>query len=105
MTHGFWLAPFGWGIFSVGVIVAIIFFAVRRKFYPVMYIVSISTYIFTIGFVINRFDLSKNSILLLLAFSSLVFILLGVYFAKKFALKKGEFMEDLPDKRGRLGRR
>lgn len=101
MSHGYWLGSFGWGIFSIGLIAAIIFFAVKRRFYPVMYIVSITTYIFTIGFVINRFDLGKNVILLLLAFSSLVFILLGLYFAHKFKGKKEEFMSSIPVKQRR----
>ncbi|MBI2448774.1 hypothetical protein HYV49_00580 [Candidatus Pacearchaeota archaeon] len=101
MSHGYWLAPFGWGIFSVGLIAAIIFFAVKRRFYPVMYVISITTYIFTIGFVINKFDLSKNVILLLLAFSSLVFILLGLYFAHKFKSRKEEFISNIPVKQRR----
>ncbi|GEM_PF-1666080 len=106
MSHGFWLAPLGWGVFSLGVVAAIILFAVKKRFYPVMYLVSIATYIFTIGFVIDRFDLGKNSILLALAFSSLAFILAGVYFTKKFSQKKTTLMRDIPDKQGRarLGR-
>jgi UDP-N-acetylmuramyl pentapeptide phosphotransferase/UDP-N-acetylglucosamine-1-phosphate transferase len=94
-----WLGPFGWGIFFIAFIVAIILFAVKRKFYPIMYLISIATYIFTLGFVIDAFDLSKNFILLLLALSAILFILAGVYFAKKFEKHKQKFMQSAPKKK------
>ncbi len=99
MVYSIWLAPFGWGIFFTGLVVAIILFAIKRKFYPVIYLVSIATYIFTIGFVIDAFDLSKNWTLFLLALSAIIFIILGVYFAKKFEARKSEFRETIPKKR------
>jgi|SRR3989338_545017 len=95
------LSPFGWGIFITGLIVAIILFIIKRKFYPVMYLVSIATYIFTIGFIIDAFDISKNGTLLLLALSAIVFIVLGIYFGSKFAKSKKEFEANIPSKRGR----
>lgn len=102
MVYSEWLAPFGWGIFFIGLVIAIILFAVKRKFYPVMYLASISTYIFTIGFVIDAFDLSKNWVLLLLAFSAVIFIILGTYFANKFEGKKAEFMQTIPSRKKQL---
>jgi len=95
MGHGYaeWLAPFGWGIFFIGLVIAIILFAVRRRFYPVMYLVSIATYIFTVGFVINAFDFGRDLILLTLAVTSIVFIFLGVYISKKFEKLKSSFKE------------
>src|SRR3989344_6786887 len=91
-----WLAPFGWGIFFIGLVAAIIIFAIKRKFYPIMYLISITTYIFTIGFVIDAFDLSRDVTLLLLALSAVIFILLGFYFARRFEARKSEFMESVP---------
>ena len=99
MAYSAWLGVFGWGIFYIGLIAAIILFAVKRKFYPAMYLVSISTYIFTIGFVIDAYDLSKNWILLFLAFSAVYFILLGFFFAKKVEAKKSQFRESIPSRR------
>ena len=95
MGHGYaeWLAPFGWGIFFIGLVIAIILFAVRRRFYPVMYLVSIATYIFTVGFAINAFDFGRDLILLTLAVTSIVFIFLGVYISKKFEKLKSSFKE------------
>jgi len=99
MAYASWLAPFGWGIFFIGLIISIVLFAVNRKFYPVMYLVSIATYIFTIGFVIDAFDIGKNGVLLLLALSAVVFIVLGMYFASKFDKKKENFVKSIPSKR------
>lgn len=98
-SYSYWLGPFGWGIFFIGLVIAIILFLVKRKFYPVMYLVSVALYVFTFGFVIDAFDMGKNSILLLLAFSSLIFILAGVYFSYKFKSKKVSFEQSIPSRR------
>jgi len=97
--YALWLAPFGWGIFFIGLIIAIVLFAIKRKFYPVMYLVSIATYIFTIGFVIDAFDLSKNWVLLLLAISSVIFILVGLYISHKFNSIKERFENSIPSRK------
>jgi predicted membrane protein len=99
MAYSFWLGPFGWGIFLIGLVAAIILFIAKRKFYPVMYLVSIATYVFTIGFVIDAFSLGKNLILLLLALSAALFISLGVYFAHKFEKRKISFASSIPTKK------
>jgi len=78
-----WLGAYGWSIFIFGLIAAIILFSIKKRFYPVMYLVSIATYIFTIGFVIEAFNLGKEWVLGLLALSAVVFISLGVYFSRK----------------------
>lgn len=99
MVYSDWLAPFGWGIFFIGLVVAIILFAVRKKFYPVMYLVSVATYIFTIGFVIDAFDFSKSMVLITLAVSSLLFILAGIYLGSKFEKTKNSFLNALPGRK------
>jgi len=99
MVYSPWLGVFGWGIFFVGLVASVILFAVKRRFYPVMYLVSIALYIFTIGFVIDAFDVGKNGVLLLLAFSAVVFILLGVYFSSKMSREKEDFVESVPRRR------
>ncbi|MBS1266678.1 MAG: hypothetical protein MAG795_00646 [Candidatus Woesearchaeota archaeon] len=78
-----WYPILGHGIFWIGLIIAIILYIVKRKWHPILYLISVSLYIFTIGFVIDVFDLSKDWILLLLAFSAAVMIGLGVYLSKK----------------------
>jgi len=64
-----------------------------------MYLISISTYIFTIGWLVDVFDFGKNSRLLILGFTSILFIVLGFYFTKKYEGRKDEFMSSIPDKR------
>lgn len=98
MVYSDWLAPFGWGIFFIGLVLAIILFAIRKKFYPVMYLVSVATYIFTVGFVIDAFEFSKNMILVTLAISAVLFILLGVYIGFKFEKLKDSFSSKVPHK-------
>ena len=79
-----WYPVLGYGIFWIGLVVSIILYAMKRKWYPIMYLISVSLYIFTVGFIIDVFELSKNGILLTLAFSTLVMIGLGIYLSKKF---------------------
>lgn len=81
-----WYPFLGYGVFWIGLVVSVILFAMKRKWYPLMYLISICLYIFTVGFVIDVYDLSKNWVLLILAFSALLMIGLGLYLSKK--LKK-----------------
>lgn len=79
-----WYPYFGYGVFWIGLVVAIILYAMKRKWFPIAYLISVSLYIFTVAFVIDVFELSRNWILLSLAFSSFVMIGLGFYLSKKF---------------------
>ncbi len=99
MAYSPWLSPFGWGIFFIGLVGAIILYIIKKRFYPVMYLISITTYIFTVGFVIDAFDIGKNGTLLLLALSAVIFIGMGVYFGSKFDKGREEFAKGIPSKR------
>lgn len=98
MVYAPWLAPFGWGIFFIGLVAAIILYATYRRLAPVMYLISIVTYIFTVGFVIDMFDFGKNGVLIILAISSCVFIFLGWYFSQKVEKQKSEYMNKIPSR-------
>lgn len=98
MVYSAWLAPFGWGIFIVGLIVAIVLYSIKGKFYPVMYLISISLYVFTMGFIIDAFDLGKSLTLLLLALTAVLFIVLGMFFSRKFEGRKNDFLSKVPKK-------
>jgi hypothetical protein len=76
---GTWYPVLGWGIFWIGLIASIILFSIKRKWYPIMYLVAISLYIFTIGFMIDVFEMGKNGIMLMLTISALIMILIGWY--------------------------
>ena len=99
MVYSAWLGAFGWGIFFIGVLAAVILFAVKGKFYPVMYLISIATYIFTVGFIIDALDIGKNGVLILLALSAVLFISLGFYFSVKFSKEKEDFARSIPSRR------
>jgi predicted transporter len=98
MAYAPWLGSLGWSIFFIGLVTAIALFSIKRKFYPVMYLVSIATYIFTVGFVIEAFDFNKNLTLITLAISSVVFIGSGVYISAKFEKHKEDFAKSIPSK-------
>ncbi|TAL51520.1 MAG: hypothetical protein EPN86_06500 [Nanoarchaeota archaeon] len=78
-----WYPVLGWGVFWIALVVAIVLYAMKRKWYPMMYLISVALYIFTVGFVIDVFSLNKNAILLLLAISAAIMIFLGYYISKK----------------------
>lgn len=79
-----WAPALGYFIFWIGLIASIILYATKRKWNLVMYLVSLCLYVFTFGFIIDAFDIGKNGVLLLLAFSALVMILIGFYISSKF---------------------
>jgi hypothetical protein len=84
-----WYPFLGWSVFIVGLIVAIIMFSNMKRLYPVMYVASIALYIFTAGFFMDVYDLSKGGILLVLVISAIIFMLLGWYFSRIFGHDKG----------------
>jgi len=84
MVYGEWYPFLGWSVFIIGLIIAIILFSVYRKFYPVLYLISIALYIFTAGFFMDVYDLSKGGILLVLVFSAVLFMIVGWYFSQIF---------------------
>jgi|TARA_Y100000310_G_C20626560_1_gene786253 hypothetical protein len=82
-----WYPLLGWGVFWIGLIVAIILLSIHKKIYPVFYIISISLYIFTAGFVIDVFNLEELGILVVLVLSAILFMGLGYYLSKVFHLE------------------
>jgi hypothetical protein len=83
-----WYPFLGYSVFWIGLIAAIIIYAVKRKWHPVLYLVSICIYTFTVGYVIDVFHVSKDGILLILALSALVMIGVGFYMSKKINSEK-----------------
>lgn len=79
-----WYPILGGAVFWISLLAAILIYVFKRKFYPISYLISGALYVFTIGFVIDVFDLSKNWILFLLGLSSVIMILLGTYLAELF---------------------
>jgi len=80
------LGPIFWVTFVLSLIACIvfmiIFYAISRKFYPLIYILSMFSYINFVAFTIDAFDLNRNWVVFLLAGSAVLLILLGFYFSK-----------------------
>lgn len=82
------LGGLGYFVFWVSMIVAIILFAVYRKFSPVFYLMSVALYVYTAGYLIREWELSKGFILGILVLSAILFMVMGRYISKK-SPKKG----------------
>ncbi len=73
----------GFLVFWVALIAAIILYANFRKFSYIMYVISVSIYVFTVAYAIDVFSIGKNGIILLLGFSSLLMLGLGFYLKRR----------------------
>lgn len=78
----------GWSTFWIGLLISIILFIKYKKLYPIVYLLSICLYIFSVGFMIDIFKFGKLGIMISLIFSSILFILLGLYFSNMIEHKK-----------------
>lgn len=79
-----WYPILGWGVFWVALIVGIILLVKFKKFHPVIYLISISLYVFTMGFMIDVFVFGRLGIMLTLIISAIIFMGLGFYFSRIF---------------------
>ncbi|HLD97073.1 MAG TPA: hypothetical protein VI934_01895 [Candidatus Nanoarchaeia archaeon] len=77
----------GFSVFWIGLITAIILYAVKRSWYPVAYLISAALYVFAVAFVIDVFDLGPNGIMGVLAFSAFMMIGAGYFILKKVSGK------------------
>ena len=84
----YWYPILGWGVFWIGLIVSIILFSIYRKLYPVIYLISVSLYIFTVGFMIDVFNFQELGILITLVVSAIVFMALGFYLSRVVHLEE-----------------
>lgn len=80
-----WYQFVGYSLFWVGLIVSVILYAIKRKWHPIMYMISVALYVFLVCFIIDVYQLKKNGILLILSISALIMLGLGYYLNKKFS--------------------
>ena len=78
-----WSSLMSYASLWIGLIASIMIYSTKGKWYPIMYVISVSVYIFTFGFVIDAFNLSKDGILILLIFSTIIMIGLGFHLSRK----------------------
>ncbi len=63
-------------------IVLIIAYVKSKKFYPLMYVLSIFAYINFVVYIIDKFDFGRGGITLTLAISAILLIIIGLFFSK-----------------------
>ena len=78
-----WSVVVFWILIVPLIILMAIVYGTGRKLYRLRYILSVFTYAMTVMYAIDAFELGKNAIISLLAFSSLIMILLGLKFRRK----------------------
>ncbi len=83
-----WYPILGWGVFWISFVASIILFSMYKKIYPVVYLISVALYIFTVGFMIDVFKFGKLGILSSLILSAILFMLLGFYLSRVLHIEK-----------------
>lgn len=74
--------PIGWVVFWVSLILAIWLYVKYKKFSYLFYLISISLYVFTAGFMIDIYQFTKFGILGTLVVSAILFMILGWYLSQ-----------------------
>ncbi|MBW3019221.1 hypothetical protein KY329_03490 [Candidatus Woesearchaeota archaeon] len=83
-----WALVVFWILIVPLIILLAVVYGTGRKLYRLLYILSVFTYAMTVMYAIDAFELGRNAIILLLAFSSLLMILLGLKFRTKKRRRK-----------------
>jgi len=78
MFYGF----LGWVIFWLTLVLGVIIFAKKRKYYPLFYLISAALYVYTAGFMIDVYNFGKLGILTTLVVSAVIFMIIGYYLSK-----------------------
>ena len=81
-----WSIALGVLTFIIALIFAAVYYLKYKKVFLIVLIASVATYVFSVFYTWDVFELNKNSILLLLVVSTIVMMLLGRYF-KNIELK------------------
>ena len=82
MSSADWSIGVGVLIFIISICFAIYFYLKYKKVSQVVFIASISTYIFAVFYAMDVFELSKNWILGVLVVSTILMMSVGKYFSK-----------------------
>ena len=94
----------GWSIalgilaYIIALVFAAIYYFKYKKIFLVVFIVSITTYVFAVFYTWDIYELSKNGIMLLLVVSTILMMFLGKYFSK-LELKPAKVHTSLKEKK------
>lgn len=76
-----WSIAVGVLVYLIAIIIAVIYYLRYKKFSIVVFVASISTYVFAVFYTWDVFDLNKNWVLMILLISSIIMMILGKYFS------------------------
>lgn len=83
-----WSIIIGVLVFIIAIIFAIISYVKHKKIYQILYILSVSTYIFAIFYTWDIFELTKNLVLIMLLISTILMLSVAKYFSYTKVFKK-----------------
>lgn len=86
MAGAEWSIALGVVIYLIAIIAAAVYYYRFKKIYLIFHITALATYIFSVFYTWDVFDLGNNQVLGLLFLSTIVMIFLGRYF-KNFDIK------------------
>jgi uncharacterized membrane protein len=84
-------------IFVIAIVLAITLYLRYKKISQIVFLTSISTYIFAVFYTWDVFDLNKNWVIGLLFFSTILMLALGKYFSSS-EFKKDKVHTSLKEK-------
>ena len=93
-----WSIVLGVLVFIVAIIFAIYYYLKFKKLFLVVFVAAVATYIFSIFYIWDVFELNKNLVLLLLIISVGIMFYLGRYFSK-IKLKPSKSHTSLKEKK------
>jgi len=75
-----WSIAMGILTFVIALIFAAVYYVKYKKVFLIVLIASVATYVFSVFYTWDVFELNKNSIMLLLVISTIIMFFLGKYF-------------------------
>lgn len=78
-----WSIAIGVILIVIGLVASIIIFSLNRKYYPVLFLIGLEIYVFSVFYAWDLYELQKNQIMLLLVLSTLLLGFLGYNLSKR----------------------
>ena len=82
MVNATWSIAVGVLVFIIAIILATIYYFKYKKLFLIVFITSISTYVFAVFYTWDVFELNKNWVLAVLIVSTMLMIFIGNYMSK-----------------------
>ena len=93
-----WSIALGVLVFLVAIVFAIYYYFKYKKVFLIFFVASIATYVFSVFYTWDVFELNKNWVLLVLVVSTILMLFLGKYFSK-MELKPSKVHTSLKEKK------